>query len=206
MLGVTNDDLSVSEFARAVAGITTDEMIRHMAGRELKEIFPPRNARVGEMKLRVTNLTRTPKFENICFEARAGEVVGIAGLAGAALPRNPIDGRNVWDVIGGKRGAANPHDYYAFSTGPVFEGVISGDGRWKLHLPHSYRTLVTAGQDGAAGKYRQEKIELSLFDMERDPMESVNVIDKYPQVAAKLQRFAEQHKSEFYSDQRSALG
>jgi ribose transport system ATP-binding protein len=63
--------------------ISTGEMIRHMAGRELKEIFPPRNARIGEVKLRVTNLTRAPKFENVSFEARAGEVVGVAGLAGA---------------------------------------------------------------------------------------------------------------------------
>ncbi len=63
--------------------ISTDEMIRHMAGRELKDIFPPRKARPGEVKLRVTRLTRSPKFENASFEARAGEVVGIAGLAGA---------------------------------------------------------------------------------------------------------------------------
>jgi ribose transport system ATP-binding protein len=58
-------------------------MIRHMAGRELKEIFPPRTRGVGEVKLRVTGLTRAPKFENVSFEARAGEVVGVAGLAGA---------------------------------------------------------------------------------------------------------------------------
>jgi ribose transport system ATP-binding protein len=63
--------------------ISTGEMIRHMAGRELREIFPPRNARIGEVKLRVTNLTRAAKFENVSFEARAGEVVGVAGLAGA---------------------------------------------------------------------------------------------------------------------------
>lgn len=82
------DQLTVLRDGRAVytgpwGEITTDEMIRHMAGRELKEIFPPRNARFGEVKLRVTNLTRSPKFENVSFEARAGEVVGVAGLAGA---------------------------------------------------------------------------------------------------------------------------
>jgi ribose transport system ATP-binding protein len=59
------------------------EMIRHMAGRELKEIFPPRQARVGDTRLRVTGLTRPPAFVDVSFEARAGEVVGIAGLAGA---------------------------------------------------------------------------------------------------------------------------
>lgn len=63
--------------------ITTDEVIKHMAGRELKEIFPPRNAVIGEVKLRVRNLTLPPKFDNVSFEARAGEVVGFAGLAGA---------------------------------------------------------------------------------------------------------------------------
>ncbi|MEO6724138.1 MAG: sugar ABC transporter ATP-binding protein [Blastocatellia bacterium] len=63
--------------------INTDAVIKYMAGRELKEIFPPRNARLGDVKLRVRNLTRHPKFDNISFEARAGEVVGIAGLAGA---------------------------------------------------------------------------------------------------------------------------
>ncbi|HEX8999328.1 MAG TPA: sugar ABC transporter ATP-binding protein, partial [Blastocatellia bacterium] len=63
--------------------ISTDEVIKHMAGRELKEIFPPRNAKIGEVKLRVRNLSLPPKFDNVSFEARAGEVVGIGGLAGA---------------------------------------------------------------------------------------------------------------------------
>jgi arylsulfatase A-like enzyme len=123
----------------------------------------------------------------------------IAQLAEAKLPENPIDGKNVWDLITAKPGAVNPHEYYAFSTGPKFEGVISGDGRWKLHVPHSYRTLVQAGHDGAAGKYKQNTIELSLFDMEADPMESTNVLDKFPDVAARLQRYADQHRQKFFT-------
>lgn len=123
----------------------------------------------------------------------------LANVTGAKLPDNPIDGRNVWDLIVGKPGAKNPHDYYAFSTNAVFEGVISGDGRWKLHVPHEYRTLLQPGNDGAAGKYRQQGIGLSLFDMENDPLESTNVFDKYPDVAAKLKGFADKHKQEFYS-------
>jgi ABC-type sugar transport system ATPase subunit len=82
------DRLTVLRDGRAVytgpwGEIGADEMIRHMAGRELKEIFPPRTRGVGEVKLRVRGLTRAPKFENVSFEARAGEVVGVAGLAGA---------------------------------------------------------------------------------------------------------------------------
>jgi len=96
----------------------------------------------------------------------------LAHLAGAELPKNPIDGKNVWDIIVGRPGAKNPHEYYPFSTGRNFEGLISGDGKWKLHLPHGYRTLVEAGKDGMPGKYKQEKIGLSLFDMEYNPYES----------------------------------
>ena len=121
-----------------------------------------------------------------------------APLAGAALPKNPVDGKNVWDLVSGKPGARNPHNYYPFSTGPNFEGLITGDGKWKLHLPHNYRVLVTPGNDGAAGKYRQEKIELSLFDMENDPLETTNVLEKYPEVATRLQNYARQHQAQFY--------
>jgi len=126
----------------------------------------------------------------------------VAHLAGAELPANPVDGRNVWDLIAGKPGATNPHDYYPFSTGETFEGVISGDGRWKLHLPHKYRTLVTPGRDGAAGKYRQEDIGLSLFDMELDPYETTNVLDKYPDVAARLKQYADRHRRQFYAPEQ----
>jgi len=123
----------------------------------------------------------------------------LAHLAGAELPKNPIDGKNVWDLIVGKSGAKNPHDYYPFSTGRNFEGVISGDGKWKLHLPHTYRTLVEAGKDGLPGKYRQEKIGLALFDMENDPFETTNVVDKYPHVAERLKRYAAEHRRRFYA-------
>jgi arylsulfatase A-like enzyme len=124
----------------------------------------------------------------------------LAHLAGAKLPANPIDGRNVWDLITGKPGAKNPHDYYPFSTGRNFEGVISGDGHWKLHLPHSYNSLEVAGKDGVPGKYTPKKIEQSLFDMENDPYETKNVIDSHPDIAKRLQAYAEQHRREFYSD------
>jgi len=124
----------------------------------------------------------------------------VADLAGAKLPANPVDGKNVWGLIAGRPGAQNPSAYYPFSTGSRFEGIISGDGHWKLHLPHKYRTLVKAANDGAAGKYRQEKIGLSLFDMKNDPYETTNVLEKHPDIAEKLQQIAEQHRQKFYAN------
>jgi len=123
----------------------------------------------------------------------------LAALAGASLPENPVDGKNVMDIISGKDGAVNPNEYYPLSIGSEFQGILSGDGKWKLHLPHSYRSLDTPGSDGMPGKYTAETIELSLFDMKNDPYETTNVIGKYPDVAAKLQKLAERHKAEFYT-------
>ncbi len=123
----------------------------------------------------------------------------LAHLAGAKLPDNPVDGKNVWDLIVGEPGARNPNVYYPFSTGRNFEGVISGDGRWKLHLPHGYRTLVKAGKDGKPGVYEQKRIELSLFDMQADPYETTNVLAKHPEVAERLKKLAEQHRKQFHA-------
>jgi len=120
-------------------------------------------------------------------------------LAGIALPKNEIDGENVWELLTGKEGAVNPHEYYAFSNGNNFEGVMSGDGQWKLHLPHAYRTLDSAGTDGNAGKYVQARIDTALFDMLNDPYESSNVLKDRPEVAERLITIAEAHKTKFYS-------
>jgi arylsulfatase A-like enzyme len=124
----------------------------------------------------------------------------VARLAGAELPANPIDGHDVWGIVTGQPRAQNRHDYYPFSTGRTFEGVISGDGRWKLHLPHRYRTLVRPGNDGQPGEYENREIELSLFDMQKDPQEMTSVVAEYPDVAAKLGEFAKQHQQRFYAD------
>ncbi len=123
----------------------------------------------------------------------------LADLCGAELPDNPVDGKNVWDIITSKPDAKNPHRYYPFSNGSNFEGVITGDGRWKLHLPHRYRYLIEADNDGMPGKYGHKTIDLSLFDMKNDPYETTNVIDKYPKIAEKLKQYAEKHKKTFYS-------
>lgn len=122
----------------------------------------------------------------------------MARLAGADLPEYEIDGLDVWDLIVGTPGAVNPHEYYAFTNGSEFQGVMSGDGKWKLHVPHGYRTSPDGGKDGLPGLYQQGEIGLSLFDMVHDPYEKVNVIEEYPEIANELIRIAEEHKVKFF--------
>ena len=142
----------------------------------------------------------------------------ICHLTGASLPKNEIDVKNVWDMITHQPGAENPHDFYPFSRGSDFRGVISADGHWKLHLPHPYRSLEKgeggeytrrkvrpvqpdsnlAGQIRIPLKYTQRKIDTALFDMIHDPYEKRNVIHRYPEVADELLEYAEKHRDMFY--------
>ena len=122
----------------------------------------------------------------------------IAAVTGAGTPKTPFDGKNLSSIVMGKADTKNPHQYYSFTTGTHFDGIFSGDGRWKLHVPHGYRTLETPGKDGTPGKYAKKKIDFALFDMQNDPFETTNVIDKYPEVASKLKKVAMAHKREFF--------
>lgn len=122
-------------------------------------------------------------------------------LAGVPLPKNEIDGKNVWDWITSKTDAVNPQQYYAFSNGRQFQGVMSGDGEWKLHLPHSFRSLSTDGKDGMPGKYVQAHIDTSLFNMKYDPFEHQNLVSDRPEIAEKLLGWAASHKEKFYSEE-----
>lgn len=83
---------------------------------------------------------------------------------------------------------------------PGFEGIVSTDGKWKLHLRHAYNALAVSGKDGMPGKYESRILEASLFDMEKDPYETTNVMEKYPEAAARLQAYAAEHRRQFYGE------
>ncbi|MCK3685302.1 sulfatase [Maribellus sp. YY47] len=122
-------------------------------------------------------------------------------LADVPLPESEIDGKDVWDIILGKEEAQNPHAYYAFTNDREFQAIMSGDGKWKLHLPHNYRTMSEIkGKDGMPGKYKQEHIDLSLFDMVNDPFETTNVLDQHPEEAEHLLQLADEHKQKFFTN------
>jgi ABC-type sugar transport system ATPase subunit len=58
-------------------------IVRHMVGRTLASTGRRSSHALPEVALRVTHLTRAGSFEDITFELRRGEVVGLAGLVGA---------------------------------------------------------------------------------------------------------------------------
>jgi len=66
-----------------VAGLTHDDLIRRMVGRDLDALYPKQETEVGETVLKVDRLTREGVFTDISFEVRKGEIVALAGLVGA---------------------------------------------------------------------------------------------------------------------------
>ena len=64
--------------------LTMDEIIRLMVGREITDRYPLREHTPGEVLLKVNNLTaRSERLYNVSFEARRGEILGVAGLDGS---------------------------------------------------------------------------------------------------------------------------
>ena len=63
--------------------INSEQLIDMMVGRHVTELFPGGKRKVGDVVLKVERLRFGKKVEEVSFEARAGEVLGIAGLIGS---------------------------------------------------------------------------------------------------------------------------
>jgi ABC-type sugar transport system ATPase subunit len=63
--------------------LDSDKMIELMTGRRIGSLFPERASSIGDVALKVVDLTKEGSFENVSFEVRSGEIVGFAGLIGA---------------------------------------------------------------------------------------------------------------------------
>jgi inositol transport system ATP-binding protein len=83
-----SDEITVFRDGRHIATVlsektTKNDLITMMVGRELTNIFPKLDAPVGEVVLSVRNLSRKGKVDDVSFELRRGEILGLAGLMGA---------------------------------------------------------------------------------------------------------------------------
>lgn len=87
---VLRDGKTVHTMRKELGEIKEREIIKHMVGREIEDVFPKRsNKSIGEVQLEVVNWTAFDKklgrnvVQDVDFNVRSGEIVGIAGLMGA---------------------------------------------------------------------------------------------------------------------------
>lgn len=122
----------------------------------------------------------------------------IAEIVGADLPSRPIDGKNILPLMTADKPPESPHDHYFIYFG---DGELQAvrDRRWKLILPHRYRTLEKK-MDAAPGTpmpYSMREIGLALFDLRSDPGEQHDVASEHPDIVSRLKASAVQARELF---------
>lgn len=63
--------------------ISNDKLIAAMVGREVTQVYPKKNNKIGEEIFRADGISRTGYFNDICFSLRKGEILALTGLVGA---------------------------------------------------------------------------------------------------------------------------
>jgi arylsulfatase A-like enzyme len=118
-----------------------------------------------------------------------------AALAGAPVPPDRIiDGRDIRPILSSRGNTSEPHDALYFYWGDELHAIRSG--KWKVHLPHPYQSLETAGANGQPGKYVRKEIGLSLFDLDADIGETTDVAERNPEIVRQLVGYAERARED----------
>lgn len=63
--------------------LTNEQLMKHMVGREINQLFPKKQVKIGKELLKVEGLSRIGFFKDISFTLHEGEILGLTGLVGA---------------------------------------------------------------------------------------------------------------------------
>jgi len=119
----------------------------------------------------------------------------------AAKPKLEIDGQSFLSLLKGEKFVAR--DSFVYYYGDRLEAVRKG--KWKLHLPHAYRSyvdMVPAARDGLPATTHQRQIGLSLYDLESDQGETNDVSAAHPAIVKELQEFAASERKKLDAGKR----
>lgn len=119
-----------------------------------------------------------------------------AHLAGGHVPTDRvIDGRDIWPLMSGKRGAKSPHAYFFYGT------LAVRDSTWKLCLPGKYNE----GTRDAEGRYHYGHVfydHLRLYDLSTDISEENNVAEQHPEIVQQLEKQIYEHRADLAANSR----
>ncbi|MCM3177240.1 sugar ABC transporter ATP-binding protein [Cytobacillus horneckiae] len=162
-----------------------EEIVKMMVGRELGERFPDRTADIGDTYFSVENLSLEGVFNNISFDVKKGEILGVAGLMGAGRTeimeaifgaRKKSSGTIVLD--GKELSIKKPH--HAIRAGIGFitedrkdEGLVLGlTVRENLSIPNlktlSNQTIMSDKKEKQFSKDMIEKLRIKTSSSEQE--------------------------------------
>jgi arylsulfatase A len=121
-----------------------------------------------------------------------------AKLAGAPLPRAPIDGHDIRPLLFGESGAKSPWDDVGFAFYRMEQLQAIRAGPWKLYLPLEKKLTNNAKKTAP--------VKLQLFDVRHDVHEDHEVSAQQPEVVRRLLSLAEKIRAEIGDVDRPGKG
>lgn len=121
-----------------------------------------------------------------------------AGLAGASLPKLPIDGRDIRSLLFGEPNARSPHDEAGYFYYQMEQLQAVRSGPWKLYLPLKKKHINLARKTAAA--------KLELYNVSRDVGETREVSAEHPEVVRRLMALADAARIELGDEDRAGTG
>jgi len=158
------------------ANVDASELVHDMVGRPLEQVYPrTRNKSAGDVLLDVQRLTRQGTFNDVSFEVRRGEIVGLGGLVGAGRSELARAIYGLYGVDGGKMALAGrtwqpsgPHD--ALQAGMVY--LPEERKRQGFVLDHSLMESVSIGFSDLLTRY-------GLIDRRREADRLGEILSRY---------------------------
>jgi len=167
-----------------MGAVSQKALIEKMVGRPIESEFPKHAALPGAERLRVEHLSRGEAVRDVSFSARAGEVLGFAGLAGAGRTETmrilfgadrPDSGRIFVD--GRERAIRNPRDAIRNRICLLTEDrkgqglVLDHSARENFGLPNldrfARRLFLDGGKERSEFKKYIESLKIKLTGQEQ---------------------------------------
>ena len=105
----------------------------------------------------------------------------VAGLSGAPLPGNPMDGVDIWSMMTGQQDSVQ-RDVFLYIDSVYIQAARLGP--WKLHVARQNLPPWIPVPDG--GRWNLPLRNPELYNLTSDPGESLNVAPDNPQVVADI--------------------
>ena len=130
-----------------------------------------------------------------------------ANITRSKLSQNKIDGKDIWPLLSGEVNQTPHKELYFYYRVNELHSIRMNE--WKIQFSRTYRSLNgrDGGKDGVPGKYDMNLIEKNeLYNLKDDPQERIDVYDKFPEIAEKMEELAEKARIELGDNLKKRKG
>ncbi len=130
-----------------------------------------------------------------------------ADITMSKLSQNKIDGKDIWPLLSGEVDQSPHEELYFYYRVNELHSIRMKD--WKIQFPRTYRSLngKDGGKDGIPVKYDMNLVDKNeLYNLKDDPQERINVYDKFPEIAKKMEELAEKARVELGDNLKGRKG